>query len=61
MRPVKSISLTYESNALYAEWSHKKHDYMDLCYNYTAYEISESGQRKEIVSISSCVFTHILR
>ena len=57
MRPVIDLSLTYDSNTLSAKWDHSKENYMDLCYNCTAYEISESGQRKEIVSISSRLFT----
>ena len=57
MRPVIDLSLTYESNALSAKWDHSKEKFMDLCYKCTAYEISESGQRKEIVSISSRLFT----
>ena len=49
MRPVEDLSLTCKPDSLSAEWGEiTRHD-LPLCYNYTAYEILESGQRKEIV------------
>ena len=49
MKPVERLSLTCKPDSLSATWSEKDKHEWPLCYNYTAYEILESGQRKEIV------------